>query len=197
MKHAAQLFVRLEKVAPLLVMGTLTLLSFSLLKSTSVPNPSQTVPNRSEFDYYVDQFSSAQLNASGQLTSLIRGSHALHSLVTKNIFVDDFIFTSNNKTSRYFGHSESAELDDDGNNLIMQTKAVIDRNNLQTGASSSMTRIKSNHLHLIQYPERLISNTFTEITQEKRKIFAQSMHYDSDEQKMLLFGNVKIKVEKK
>lgn len=196
MNSAAQLFARLEKVAPLLVMGTLTLLSFSLLKSTSVPNPSQSMSNRSEYDYYVDQFSSAQLNTSGQLTSLVRGRHALHSLVTKNIFVDDFVFTSNNKMNRYFGHSESAELDDDGNNLVMRTNAIIDRNNL-AGANNAMTRIKSNHLHLIQYPERLISNSFTEIAQEKRIIFAQSMQYDSDEQKMHLFGNVKIKVEKK
>jgi LPS export ABC transporter protein LptC len=196
MNRPAQLFARLEKVAPLLVMGTLTLLSFSLLKSTSIPNPSQAAPNRSEYDYYVDQFSSAQLNASGQLTSLVRGRHALHSLVTKNIFVDDFVFTSNNKTNRYFGQSESAELDDDGNNLIMRTNAILDRNNL-AGAKNAMTRIKSNHLHLIQYPERLISNTFTEIMQEKRIIFAQSMQYDSDEQKMHLFGNVKIKVAKK
>jgi hypothetical protein len=98
MNRPAQLFARLEKVAPLLVMGTLTLLSFSLLKSTSIPNPSQAAPNRSEYDYYVDQFSSAQLNASGQLTSLVRGRHALHSLVTKNFFF--FFFFLNLKKKK-------------------------------------------------------------------------------------------------
>lgn len=187
----------IEKVAPLIAMGALTLISFFLLKSSPSPSSHPASAKQAEYDYYVNQFSSAQLNASGQLVSFVKGRHALHSLAKKNIHVQEFLFTSKNKTSIYLGRSELADLDDDGNSLIMRNSAVIDRTNLISASDGSMIRIKSNHLHITQYPERIASNTFTQIEQSNRRIFAQSMQYDSDQQKMRLVGDVKIKVEKK
>jgi LPS export ABC transporter protein LptC len=198
MRALIPLSSNIERATPLLVMGVLTLISFSLLKSApSSSYSNQAEPTRTGYDYYVDQFSSAQINASGHLISLVRGRHALHSLVEKNILVEDFLFTSNSTSSLYLGRAELAKLDDDGNNLVMKNNAVLDRKTLQPQSTNTVTRLRSNHLQLSQYPERLISNTFTQIEQNNRKLHAQSMQYDYDEQKMRLLGGVRIKVDVK
>lgn len=186
-----------EKATPILIMGTLALISFSVLKSSPTPSASPAQSQRVQFDYYLSNFSSAQLSPDGHLKSLARGRYAVHSPVTKNTIVQDFLFASNGKSNLYLGQAELADFDDDANKLILRQNALVNRLPIKKDMKGSGITLKSNHISYSQYPERLSSEVAVQIEQGSRRIFANSMEYDSDEQKMRLSGNVKIKIERK
>ncbi len=178
----------------MLIMSVLALISFSVLKSSPTPSSTPITSNRVQFDYYLDQFSTAQLNQNGHLKSFARGRYAVHSLVTKSTIVQDFLFASNGENNLYLGQSVFADFDDDANKLIMRQNAVINRLPSKQRPNELGTILKSNHLTYSQYPEKLTSEASVQIEQGNRIILADSMVYDSDEQKMYLQGNVKVKI---
>jgi LPS export ABC transporter protein LptC len=186
-----------EKATPILIMGALALISFSVLKSSPTQSSSPIPSHRVQFDYYLSQFSTAQLSPDGHLKSLARGRYAVHSLVTKNTIVQDFLFASSGKNNLYLGQAELADFDDDANKLILRQNAVVNRLPIKKNKHELGTTLKSNHLTYTQYPEKLTSEVAVQIEQGNRRIFANSMEYDSDEQRMRLLGNVKIKIERK
>lgn len=181
----------------MLIMGVLALISFSALKSSPTQPSSPIASNRVQFDYYLNQFSTAQLNQDGQLRSLARGRYAVHSLITKNTIVQDFLFASSSNSNLYLGQAELADFDDDVNKLIMRQNAVINRYPSKQRPNELGTTLKSNHLTYSQYPETLTSEVSVQIVQGNRIILANSMQYDSDRQKMRLLGNVRVKIERK
>ena len=174
-------------------MGALALISFSLLKSSPSPLSSPIAANRTQFDYYLNQFSTAQINENGRLKFFVRGRYAEHSLITKNTLVHDFLFTSSNNSNLYIGQAELADFDDDANRLVMRKNAIIHR----LSSKEPGTILKSNHLTYSQYPEKLTSEVSVQIDQGNRRIFANSMEYDADKQQMRLSGAVKIKIEQR
>lgn len=186
-----------EKATPILIMGALALISFSVLKSSPTQPSTPITPNQVQFDYYLNQFSAAQLDQDGHLKSFSRGRYAVHSLVTKSTIAQDFLFASRGKNNLYLGQAEFADFDDDGNRLIMRQNAVINKLPSKQRPNELGAILKSNHLTYSQYPESLTSEVTVQITERNRTIFANSMEYDSDEQKMRLLGNVKIKIERK
>jgi len=186
-----------EKATPVLIMSVLALISFSVLKSSPTPSSTPITSNRVQFDYHLDQFSTAQFNQNGHLKSLARGRYAVHSLVTKSTIVQDFLFASNGENNLYLGQSVFADFDDDANKVIMRQNAVVDRLPSKQRPNELGITLKSNHLSYSQYPESLTSEVSVQIAQGNRTIFANSMEYDLDEQKMRLLGNVKVKIEGK
>ena len=196
MRSFIKLSSNFERATPLLIMGALALISFSLLKSSPPPASNPIAVSRTQFDYYLNQFSTAQINENGQLKSFVRGSYAEHSLVTKNTLIQDFLFTSSSNSNLYTGHAELADFDDDANKLIMRKNAIIHRLPSKQRPKELGTILKSNHLTYSHYPEKLTSEVSVQIEQGNRRIFANSMEYDSDKQQMRLSGAVKIKIEK-
>lgn len=186
-----------EKATPLLIMGALALISFSVLKSSPTQSSIPARVNLVQYDYYLSQFSTAQLNQEGQLKSFTRGRYAAHSTETKSTAVQDFLFASRGKNHLYLGQAELADFDDDANRLVMRQNAVVNRLPTKQRPSERGTTLKSHHLSYSQYPESLTSEVAVQVTQGNRTMFANSMEYDLDEQKMRLLGNVKIKIEKK
>ena len=193
MRHFIKLSSSFERATPLLIMGALALISFSLLKSSPSPLSSPIAANRSQFDYYLNQFSTAQINENGRLKSFVRGHYAEHSVITKNTLIHDFSFTSSSNSNLYIGQAELADFDDDANKLVMRKNAIIHR----LPSKEPGTILKSNHLTYSQYPEKLTSEVSVQIEQGNRRTFANSMEYDADKQQMHLSGAVKIKIEPK
>lgn len=193
MRHFIKLSSSFERATPLLIMGALALISFSLLKSSPSPSSSPIAVSRTQFDYYLNQFSTAQINENGHLKFFVRGRYAEHSLITKNTLVHDFLFTSSNNSNLYTGQAELADFDDDANKLVMRKNAIIHR----LSSKELGTILKSNHLTYSQYPEKLTSEVSVQIEQGNRRTFANSMEYDADKQQMRLSGAVKIKIEPK
>ncbi len=187
-------FASIEQATPILIMGTLALISFSFLKSSSIQTPDPVPSTRTSLDYYLNHFSTAQLNEAGHLKSFIRGEYAEHSLATKNTLVRDFLFASSGTHNSFQGKSEFADFNDDANQLILRQNAIINRIPSSLRADEVPTKLSSEHLIFSQYPEKIISETSVEIEQGTRKIHAKSMLYDSDEQKMRLTGNVVAKI---
>jgi LPS export ABC transporter protein LptC len=185
-----------EKATPVFIMGALALISFSLLRSSPTPSSTQITSNRVPFDYYLSQFSTAQLNQDGHLKSLVRGHYAVHLFATKSTTVEGFLFASSGKSNLFLGQAELADFDDDANKLVMRQNAVLSRLPSKQRPNEPGTTLKSNHLTYTQYPERVTSEVPVQIEQGNRIIFANSMDYDSDDQKMRLLGGVKIKIEK-
>jgi LPS export ABC transporter protein LptC len=185
---------RVVQATPIFIMGVLALASFSLLKSSSIQVPDLHAPIHAHIDYYLNQFSTAHLNDSGELKSFIRGRYSVHSLTTKSTLIDDFIFTSASKKNLYRGQSDLADFNDDANTLILRQNAILHRTSI-LNSYEPRTTLKSNHLLFTQYPEKLVSETPVHVEQGNRTTLASFMYYDSDSQIMQLNGGVKIKVK--
>jgi len=145
--RARVLFSHLEGFAPLAIMGVLTLVSFSALKS--LPPVNKAVAARPVVqDYSMDRFSMAQFGASGHLDSLIKGEHAIHSVENQNITIQNFVFIHKNQQYLYQGTSEWAKVSDDGDQLLLKDHAVLIRSARQADAKTTITRLTSNQLTL-------------------------------------------------
>jgi len=193
MNNFTKLTSTFENTLPILIMGALALISFSLLNSSPTQPSTQTSSADVKFDYYLNQFSTAHLNNDGHLKSFTRGSYAVHSLVTKTTIAHDFLFASSGKSNLFLGKAELANFDDDSNKLIMRQSAVLNKLPSKERPNEIGITLKSNHLTYTQYPERITSDVSVQIEQGNRVIFANSMEYDSDVQKMRLMSGVKIR----
>lgn len=197
MKSLSGAISKLEQTIPIAMMGVLALVSFSLLKSTSTTTQNFASSTSAQTDYFLNEFSSAQLYEFGKLNSFIRGRYAEHNLASKNTHVSGFLFASVSKKNRYLGQSDLADFHDDSNHFALHQNAIIERIPLSDKSLEIPSRLKGNHLSFTQYPERVLSESPVFVEQGNRKIFARSMQYYSEEQVMKLTGQVKIQIPPK
>ncbi len=115
---------------PYVVMGLITLLSFSLLKSTSqAGSAGETKTASADIDYFTSGFSSSQYLQSGDLKLKVFGSAATHFVANDRLDVQNAqIWTNNAQMSYRFQANQAQLLSSSHQIILMGNVQIIARN---------------------------------------------------------------------
>ncbi|PQA79393.1 LPS export ABC transporter periplasmic protein LptC [Rhodoferax sp. TS-BS-61-7] len=180
---------------PLMVMGTLALGTYWLVRSTPVPEVAQAERVRGhEPDYFMHGFSIKTYDATGRMRSEVQGDVARHYPDTKWIEIDSIRIRSFDAQGRLTTASALRGLtNDSGSEVQLMGKAVVVREADNTAAGKATPRMeyRGEFLHAFMDTEMVKSHQPVELTRGKDRFTADAMEFDNVDQVMQLRGRVR------
>lgn len=180
---------------PLMVMGTLALGTYWLVRSTPVPEVAQAERVRGhEPDYFMHGFSIKTYDATGRMRSEVKGDVARHYPDTKWIEIDSIRIRSFDAQGRLTTASALRGLtNDSGSEVQLMGKAVVVREADKTVAGKAAPRMeyRGEFLHAFMDTEMVKSHQPVELTRGKDRFTADAMEFDNVDQVMQLRGRVR------
>jgi lipopolysaccharide export system protein LptC len=180
---------------PLMVMGTLALGTYWLVRSTPVPEVAQAERVRGhEPDYFMHGFSIKTYDATGRMRSEVQGDVARHYPDTKWIEIDSIRIRSFDALGRLTTASALRGLtNDSGSEVQLMGKAVVVREADKTAAGKATPRMeyRGEFLHAFMDTEMVKSHQPVELTRGKDRFTADAMEFDNVDQVMQLRGRVR------
>lgn len=180
---------------PLMVMGTLALGTYWLVRSTPVPEVAQAERVRGhEPDYFMHGFSIKTYDATGRMRSEVQGDVARHFPDTKWIEIDSIRIRSFDAQGRLTTASAVRGLtNDSGSEVQLMGKAVVvrDANKTATGKATPRMEYRGEFLHAFMDTEMVKSHQPVELTRGKDRFTADAMEFDNVDQVMQLRGRVR------
>nr|WP_315849108.1 LPS export ABC transporter periplasmic protein LptC [uncultured Rhodoferax sp.] len=180
---------------PLMVMGTLALGTYWLVRSTPVPEVAQAERVRGhEPDYFMHGFSIKTYDATGRMRSEVQGDVARHYPDTKWIEIDSIRIRSFDAQGRLTTASALRGLtNDSGSEVQLMGKAVVVREADKTAAGKATPRMeyRGEFLHAFMDTEMVKSHQPVELTRGKDRFTADAMEFDNVDQVMQLRGRVR------
>ena len=180
---------------PLMVMGTLALGTYWLVRSTPVPEVAQAERVRGhEPDYFMHGFSIKTYDATGRMRSEVQGDVARHYPDTKWIEIDSIRIRSFDAQGRLTTASALRGLtNDSGSEVQLMGKAVVVREADKTAAGKATPRMeyRGEFLHAFMDTEMVKSHQPVELTRGKDRFTADAMEFDNVDQVMRLRGRVR------
>lgn len=180
---------------PLMVMGTLALGTYWLVRSTPVPEVAQAERVRGhEPDYFMHGFSIKTYDATGRMRSEVQGDVARHFPDTKWIEIDSIRIRSFDAQGRLTTASAVRGLtNDSGSEVQLMGKAVVvrDANKTATGKATPRMEYRGEFLHAFMDTEVVKSHQPVELTRGKDRFTADAMEFDNVDQVMQLRGRVR------
>lgn len=180
---------------PLMVMGTLALGTYWLVRSTPVPEVAQAERVRGhEPDYFMHGFSIKTYDATGRMRSEVQGDVARHYPDTKWIEIDSIRIRSFDAQGRLTTASALRGLtNDSGSEVQLMGKAVVVReaNKAVIGKATPRMEYRGEFLHAFMDTEMVKSHQPVELTRGKDRFTADAMEFDNVDQVMQLRGRVR------
>nr|WP_315480164.1 LPS export ABC transporter periplasmic protein LptC [uncultured Rhodoferax sp.] len=180
---------------PLMVMGTLALGTYWLVRSTPVPEVAQAERVRGhEPDYFMHGFSIKTYDATGRMRSEVQGDVARHYPDTKWIEIDSIRIRSFDAQGRLTTASALRGLtNDSGSEVQLMGKAVVVREADKNAAGKAAPRMeyRGEFLHAFMDTEMVKSHQPVELTRGKDRFTADAMEFDNVDQVMQLRGRVR------
>jgi lipopolysaccharide export system protein LptC len=180
---------------PLMVMGTLALGTYWLVRSTPVPEVAQAERVRGhEPDYFMHGFSIKTYDATGRMRSEVEGDVARHYPDTKWIEIESIRIRSFDAQGRLTTASALRGLtNDSGSEVQLMGKAVVVREADKTAAGKPTPRMeyRSEFLHAFMDTEVVKSHQPVELMRGKDRFTADTMEFDNVDQVMRLRGRVR------
>lgn len=179
---------------PLMVMGTLALGTYWLVRSTPVPDVAQAERVRGhEPDYFMHGFSIKTYDAKGRMRSEVQGDVARHYPDTKWIEIENIRIRSFDAQGRLTTASALQGLtNDSGSEVQLMGKAVVVREADKTAAGKATPRMeyRGEFLHAFMDTEVVKSHQPVELTRGKDRFTADAMEFNNVDQVMQLRGRV-------
>jgi lipopolysaccharide export system protein LptC len=179
---------------PLMVMGTLALGTYWLVRSTPVPEVAQAERVRGhEPDYFMHGFSIKTYDAKGRMRSEVQGDVARHYPDTKWIEIESIRIRSFDAQGRLTTASALRGLTNDrGSEVQLMGKAVVVREADKTAAGKATPRMeyRGEFLHAFMDTEVVKSHQPVELTRGKDRFTADAMEFNNVDQVMQLRGRV-------
>lgn len=180
---------------PLMVMGTLALGTYWLVRSTPVSEAAQVERVRGhEPDYFMHGFSIKTYDVTGRMRSEVQGDVARHYPDTKWIEIDRIRIRSFDTQGRLTTASALRGLtNDSGSEVQLMGKAVVVREADTTAAGKAAPRMeyRGEFLHAFMDTEVVTSHQPVELTRGKDRFTADTMDFDNVDQVMQLRGRVR------
>lgn len=180
---------------PLMVMGTLALGTYWLVRSTPVPEVAQAERERGhEPDYFMHGFSIKTYDATGRMRSEVQGDVARHYPDTKWIEIDSIRIRSFDAQGRLTTASALRGLtNDSGSEVQLMGKAVVVREADKTSNGKTTPRMeyRGEFLHAFMDTELVKSHQPVELMRGKDRFTADAMEFDNVDQVMHLRGRVR------
>lgn len=179
---------------PLMVMGTLALGTYWLVRSTPVAEVAQVERVRGhEPDYFMHGFSIKTYDAKGRMRSEVQGDVARHYPDTKWIEIESIRIRSFDAQGRLTTASALRGLtNDSGSEVQLIGKAVVVRDADKTVAGKPTPRMeyRGEFLHAFMDTEVVKSHQPVELTRGKDRFTADAMEFNNVDQVMQLRGRV-------
>lgn len=179
---------------PLMVMGTLALGTYWLVRSTPVPEAAQAERVRGhEPDYFMQGFSIKTYDASGRMRSEVQGDVARHYPDTQWIEIDSIRIRSFDAQGRLTTASALRGLTtDSGSEVQLIGKAVVVREADKTaGKTQPRMEYRGEFLHAFMDTEVVKSHKPVELTRGNDRFTADALEFDNVDQVIQLRGRVR------
>ena len=179
---------------PLMVMGTLALGTYWLVRSTPVPEAAQAERVRGhEPDYFMQGFSIKTYDASGRMRSEVQGDVARHYPDTQWIEIDSIRIRSFDAQGRLTTASARRGLTtDSGSEVQLIGKAVVVREADKTaGKTQPRMEYRGEFLHAFMDTEVVKSHKPVELTRGNDRFTADALEFDNVDQVIQLRGRVR------
>ena len=186
---------RLTLYLPVLLMGTLAMATYWLVRSSptvSAPEPAAAVQHQP--DYFMRKFAVKTYDAEGKLKSEVSGGEARHFPDTDTLEIDQVHIRSFNEQGRLtvatarqaITNGDASEVQLIGNARVVR-EAVPDKN----GRLQPSMIFAGEFLHAFMNTERVKSHKPVELTHGKDRFTADSMDFDNLDRVMLMTGRVR------
>ena len=180
---------------PMMVLGTLALGTYWLVRSTPEPEVAQVERARGhEPDYFMHGFSIKTYDVQGRMRSEVQGSVARHFPDTKWIEIEGIRIRSFDTEGRLTTASALRGLtNDNGSEVQLLGKAVVVReaDKSANGKVTPRMEYRGEFLHAFLDTDVLKSHLPVELTRGKDRFTADSMDFDNVDQVMQLKGRVR------
>lgn len=179
---------------PLMVMGTLALGTYWLVRSTPVPEAAQAERVRGhEPDYFMQGFSIKTYDASGRMRSEVQGDVARHYPDTQWIEIDSIRIRSFDAQGRLTTASARRGLTtDSGSEVQLIGKAVVVREaDKADGKTQPRMEYRGEFLHAFMDTEVVKSHKPVELTRGNDRFTADALEFDNVDQVIQLRGRVR------
>lgn len=180
---------------PMMVLGTLALGTYWLVRSTPVPEVVQAERVRGhEPDYFMHGFSIKTYDAQGRMRSEVQGDVARHYPDTQWIEIEGIRIRSFDVQGRLTTASALRGLTNDkGSEVQLLGKAVVVREADKSTAGKPTPRMeyRGEFLHAFMDSEVVKSHLPVELTRGKDRFTADTLEFDNVDQVMQLRGRVR------
>jgi lipopolysaccharide export system protein LptC len=186
---------QLSLYLPIILMGTLALGSYLLVRNTPVFGVSDaSKPPTHDPDYFMQTFSVKSFHASGQLKSEVLGAEAWHYPDTDTLEInhirirafDELGQLTTATANRALTNSDASEVQLIGNALVIRELAATAQ-----GQIPKHIEFRSDFLHAFMNTERVMSNKPVELTRGQDRFSGDSMVFDNLGHVIELTGRVK------
>jgi lipopolysaccharide export system protein LptC len=181
---------RLTLYVPLIIMATLALVSWWLVRSLPELLPTDLDrPVRTEPDYQLQNFTVKNFDATGQLTRQISGEAATHLPQPNELHIQRIrIFAQNELGSQLTAEADQGISSDNDNHftLIGNVRAVR-----QADARTPLTRLQGERLTAILNEDRLVSSLPVQITRNRDVFTSQTLDFNTRSGQYLMEGQVR------
>lgn len=186
---------RLTLYLPLLLMGTLAMATYWLVRSTPTSGAAATVATVQHLpDYFMRQFAVKTFDVQGQLKSEVKGLEARHFPDTDTLEIDQVTIRSFDKqghlttaTARQaLTNGDASEVTLMGDARVLRAATVS-----ATGKAQPAMTFEGEHLHAFVNTEQVKSDQPVVLTRGQDRFTADSMDYDNTGQVIQMRGRVK------
>jgi len=181
---------------PLLIMGTLALVTYWLVRTAPAAEPGR-VPQqpRHEPDYFFEGVAVKTYDAAGRLRSEVRGTKARHYPDTPWLEIDAIeVRSTDDKDQLTTASARQGLADPDASEVQLTGDAIVVRQS-QGGsaadAANSRMEYRSQFLHVFTKSERIKSHKTVEIERGGSRFSADTLDYDNVEKLLLMQGRVR------
>jgi lipopolysaccharide export system protein LptC len=185
---------------PLIMMGLLALGSWWLARNTPVaPAPVAELPQRSEPDYFLTNFSVKNFDAKGVLVSEVMGSKARHLPQTDVLEIDQARMRSMRSERITTGQGNRAYSNGDGSEVQLVGNAIVVREAGKDNQGRVLERVefRGEFLHAFMRTEELKSHKPVTVTRGADQFSGDSMVFNKIESTVQLDGRVRVRLESK
>lgn len=195
MSAVRALLDRLTLYLPVLLMGTLAMATYWLVRSSPVISaPEAVVAVQHQPDYFMRNFAVKTFDAEGRLKSEVSGSEARHFPDTDTLEIDQVHIRSFNEQGRLtVATARQAITNGDASEvqLIGNARVVSDAVPDKDGQLQPSMTFTGEFLHAFMNTERVKSHKPVELTRGKDRFTANSMDYDNLDRVMVMTGRVR------
>jgi len=186
---------RLTLYLPLLLMATLAMATYWLVRTTPTTSAVATVAAVQHLpDYYMHQFTVKTFDVRGQLKSEVKGVEARHFPDTDTLEIDQVIIRSFDEQGhlttatarRALTNSDASEVTLMGDARVLRAATVS-----ATGKAQPAMSFEGEHLHTFVNTEQVRSDLPVILTRGQDKFTADRMDYDNKGQVIQMQGRVK------
>ena len=180
---------------PLVVLGTLALATYWLIRSTPTAiGAADARPESHEPDYFMERFSVRTFDSTGRIRSEVIGEKARHFPDTKWMEIDRIHIRSFDTSGRLTRATAQRGLtNDDASEVQLIGNAVVirDADAVKSATSAPRMEYRSEFLHAFMTTERVTSNKPVELLRGNDRFTADSLEFDNVEQVLQLKGRVR------